>query len=109
MSATGTKVYVRVSDKYGSSRSLGYTVYVPSLQLTSNQELLFGISEDKFDYTCSIGGTKGLEGRIITYKIKDINNIETTLGSYELSATETNVTKSLDLSKVVHGEYTLSV
>lgn len=109
MSAAGTKVYVRVSDKYGSSRSLGYTVYVPSLQLTSNQELLFGISEDKFDYTCSVGGTKGLEGRIITYKIKDINNIETTLGSYELSATETNVTKSLDLSKVVHGEYTLSV
>jgi hypothetical protein len=31
MSANGTKVYIRVSDKFGSSRSMSYTIYVPSL------------------------------------------------------------------------------
>jgi hypothetical protein len=71
--------------------------------------LLFGVSEEKFDYSCSIGGTKGIEGRVITYKIRDKNNNETILGNYELSATDTSITKSLDLSKVTHGEYTLSV
>ena len=103
-------VYLRVTDKYGSTRDINYTVTIASLQLATTQAELFGVSADSFDYRCTVGGSLDLESRIIKYQIYNDNNTIIYSNEYELESNQTGaVTRTLDLSSVGHGEYTLKV
>lgn len=108
MSATGTKIFLRLQDKYGSSRSITYTVSVPSLLISTNHKKLFGASGNEMDYICIIGGSNSLSNRTISYTVYDSFNVEKSLGTFEVG-TSTTITKSLKLSELAHGEYTLKV
>lgn len=74
INSRGTKVYLRVTDKYGSTRSVNYSVYIASLQLTTTQPTLFGITDNILDYRCVIGGSTNLDSRAIEYELYDAND-----------------------------------
>lgn len=111
ISTKGTRVYIRVTDKYGSTRYTYYTVFIASLQLAAIEEELFDVDEDTFDYRCSVGGSLDLDSRIIKYELYSdsaLMPIYTT--EYELSGTQIGqVSKNLNLASVGHGAYTLKV
>jgi hypothetical protein len=86
ISSRGTKVYLRVADKYGSTREINYTVTIASLQLTTNQAKLFGVNGNNFDYRCDVGGSLDLERRAIVYEMYNENNILVYSNEYELEA-----------------------
>jgi hypothetical protein len=110
ISAGGSKIYVRITDKYGTTRTIIYTVYIASLQLASPVEKLFSVTEDTFDYFCSIGGSKDFTSRIIKFDIYDENNVlRDDTNRYELGATDSGATKTINLSKLSHGVYILKV
>lgn len=111
ISTKGTRVYIRVTDKYGSTRYTYYTVFIASLQLAPIEAELFDVDTDTFDYRCTVGGSLDLESRIIKYELYSddaLMPIYTT--EYELSGTQIGqVSKNLNLASVGHGAYTLKV
>lgn len=111
ISTKGTRVYIRVTDKYGSTRYTYYTVFIASLQLAPVEKELFDVDSDTFDYRCSVGGSLDLDSRIIKYELYSdsaLMPIYTT--EYELSGTQIGqVSKNLNLASVGHGAYTLKV
>ena len=110
ISQRGTKVYLRVTDKYGSTRSINYTVSIASLQLNTSQAKLFGVTENSFDYRCTVGGSLDLDNRTIKYELYDENDISIYSTDYQLESNQTGtVTRTIDLSTVAHGSYTLRV
>ena len=110
ISSTGTKIYVKVIDKFGTERSLYFTVYISSLQLATEHNTLFGIMGNSFDYRCRVGGTAGLENRQLVYSFYDENNIFQHEITQPLEPNQMGVvTKTLDLSKLGHGSYKMIV
>lgn len=111
ISTQGTRVYMRVTDKYGSTRSHYYFVYIASLELVAKEPELFGVSEDSYDYLCTIGGSLGLSSRTIVYELYEESAIKPVYSTeFELEATQIGtITKTLNLSTVPHGDYTLKV
>jgi urease accessory protein UreE len=110
ISDSGTRLYLKITDKYGTERSLSYTIYAITLKLTTNEKELIGITDsDKFDYTCNVGAN-GIEGRIINYKFYNSNNELVETLTTELSTSDiNNLFKTLSLSSLSHGVYTLKV
>ena len=110
ISSKGTKIYLKVIDKYGASRSIFYTVSIASLQLTTSQSELFGVTSDTFDYRCTVGGSLDLESRIIHYDLYDENGENIYSTTYELESNQIGtITRTINLSSVGHGSYTLKV
>jgi hypothetical protein len=108
-SSTGTKVYVRITDDWGTQRDQTYTIYLANLLITTTVDELFGITSNNFDYVCRVGGSQGVINRVLTYSIfKD--SLEIYSNSYELADNESgNILKTLDLTTIPHGDYTLYV
>lgn len=107
---TATKIYVRVTDKYGSQRSLLYYVSIASLQVATTENDLFAVTGNTYDYVCTVGGSSGLETRTIKYALYNAQDINVYTAQKELEANESGrITKTLDLSSVSHGDYTLKV
>lgn len=111
ISTKGTRVYIRVTDKYGSTRYTYYTVFIASLQLAANVNPLFDVSTDTFDYACTVGGSLDLNSRTVRYELFSEDSVMPIYTEeYELEATQTGrITKTLNLSTVGHGDYTLKV
>ena len=111
ISTKGTRVYIRVTDKYGSTRYTYYTVSIASLQLAPIEADLFDVDTDTFDYRCTVGGSLDLESRIIKYELySDDALMPIYTAEYELSGTQIGqVSKNLNLASVGHGAYTLKV
>lgn len=110
ISSRGTKVYLRVTDKYGSTRSVNYSVYIASLQLTTTQPTLFGITDNILDYRCVIGGSTNLDSRAIEYELYDANDRKVFSTTQELESNQIgSISKKIDISTVTHGDYTLKV
>ena len=111
ISTKGTRVYIRVTDKYGSTRYTYYTVFIASLQLAPIEADLFDVDTDTFDYRCTVGGSLDLESRIIKYELySDDALMPIYTAEYELSGTQIGqVSKNLNLASVGHGAYTLKV
>ena len=108
-SSTGTKVYVRVTDDWGTQRDQTYTIYLANLLITTTTDELFGVTSNSFDYICRVGGSQGVINRILTYSVYK-NDLEIESNSYELADNESgNILKTLDFSSVPHGDYTLYV
>lgn len=111
ISTQGTRIYLRVTDKYGSTRYHYYFVYIASLELVPKEPELFGIDTDSFDYRCTVGGSLGLNRRTIRYELYGESSIKPVYSvELELEATQIGtITKTLDFSTVPHGDYTLKV
>ena len=110
ISSKGTKIYLKVIDKYGASRSIFYTVSIASLQLTTSQPELFGVTSNTFDYRCTVGGSLDLESRIIHYDLYDENDENIYSTTYELESNQIGtITRTINLNSVGHGSYTLKV
>lgn len=105
------KVYVRAYDKYGTERSLSFNIYIITLEIATTQPKLFGVTEDSFDYICAVsGGGQGLATRKLIYELYDETDHKRFETSYELEENQSgNITRTIDLSKVSHGAYTLKV
>ena len=110
ISTTGTKIYMRVTDKYGSTREIYFTVTIASLQLASSEPPLFGVMSNTYDYECVVGGSNTLDSRTIRYELYStgVMPIYTTEQVLEKNQTG-SITKTLDLSTIAHGDYTLRV
>ena len=111
ISTSGTKVYIRVTDKYGSSRYTYYTVFIASLQLAPIEAELFDVDTPTFDYRCIVGGSLDLESRVIKYKLYSDDSLTPIYTSeQELSSTQIGqITKNLNLATIGHGAYSLKV
>ena len=111
ISTQGTRVYMRVTDKYGTTRSHYYYVYIASLELVAKEPELFDVSEDSYDYLCTVGGSLGLSSRTLIYELYTDSAIKPIYSTeLELEATQLGtITKTLDLLSVPHGDYTLKV
>ena len=111
ISTKGTRIYLRVTDKYGSSRFIFYNVTIASLQLAELENALLAVTESSIDYKCRVGGSLELDSRIIKYELYaslDADPVYET--ELELTATQSGqTTKTIDLSSVGHGDYTLKV
>jgi hypothetical protein len=58
------KVYVRVTDKYGSVRVSSLTIAIATLEIATNEEkMLESKSSVPLNYTCSISGTSGITNK----------------------------------------------
>ena len=47
MNPRGTRVYLRITDKYGTMRSHYYTVYIVKMQMTTNEDDLLNVVNDE--------------------------------------------------------------
>jgi hypothetical protein len=111
ISSKGTRVYIRVTDKYGSTRYTYYIVTIASLQLAAEVGSLFVADTDIFEYSCAVGGTLELDSRTLKYELySDDALMPIYSAEYELGSTTTGtVPYDLNLSAVGHGDYTLKV
>lgn len=111
ISTKGTRVYLRATDKYGTTRFIFYNVTIASLQLAQLEDTLISATTNSIDYKCTVGGSLELDSRIIKYDIYaslDADPVYST--ELDLPATQTGqTTKTIDLSTVGHGDYTLKV
>ena len=105
----GTKIYVRALDSFGmESGALSYSIEIVRLSISTDQDYLFGVSTNSFDYVCSIGGTASLD-KTLVFELEDVNGKKSKLLESPVESSTTEITKTLDLSSVEHGEYTLRV
>ena len=110
LNQSGTKIYVRVRDKFGTEKSLYFTTYLASLKIDTTHKQLFGVSTNNFDYRCQIGGTAGLEDRKLIYTFYDENGHQKDEIIQPLEPNQMGtVTKTLNLSKLNHGVYKMVV
>lgn len=108
---SGKKIYVRVTDKYGGTRSLTYTINIVSLSLTTTQNELFSVTGDSTSYICSVGGTR--DNSLIRTLHYDLQNESGSTIYSETKVLEnneaSNIYKTINLTTVPHGAYTLKV
>lgn len=111
VSTKGTRIYLRATDKYGSTRFIFYNVTIASLQLAELEDSLLAVTSTSIDYKCTVGGSLELDSRIIKYELYaslDADPVYET--ELVLTATQSGqTTKTIDLSSVGHGDYTLKV
>lgn len=109
---TEKAVYLRVTDKYGTQRSnkaSPYKVKLANLQITTTMADLFSVATDSFDYVCKLSSGAGFDTRTITYTLYNEQDISVYVQEKELTSSETSTTKTIDLSDIQHGTYTLKV
>ena len=111
ISTKGTRIYLRATDKYGSTRFIFYNVTIASLQLAELEDPLLAVTSSSIDYKCTVGGSLELDSRIIRYELyASLDSDPVYDAELELTATQSGqTTKTIDLSGVGHGDYTLKV
>lgn len=114
MSTTsGTKIYVHVTDKYGTARYVTFTIFVIELQITTNEPIMLSETGNSYEYRLTPGGSTSLSSyeAIFEFYNNDNDIIEDYTCSVPIEKNQLNsqIPCPIDLSEVAHGAYTLKV
>lgn len=106
------KVYLRVTDKYGATRSTSYNITLAKLEIESLEEPMLQVRETSFTYQCKVGGSPGVGDRVVEYHFYDSTGVEIT-EYYQYYILEDNqfgaISKVLSSASITHGSYELRV
>ena len=108
----GKKVWVRITDKYGTVRSSSITIYIATLELTTKEDNILQAKTSELSYTCTTNGTNGITNKKIEYHFYDKENIELVefYQYLEMDDSESgSKTKLLQVGNIPHGSYELKV
>ena len=113
-SSISKKVFLRITDKYGATRSTSYTITLAKLEIQTLEESMILVNGIAYDYQCIIGGNNNISNRIIEFHFYDSNGVENT-DYYQTYILEDNqssgetIKKTLNTSRITHGSYELQV
>lgn len=108
----GKRVTVYAYDKYGAERSLFFTIYTIELNMTTSQEDLFAVIDNKIEYICNVTGGSTLDSRTVYYEIYREGNSITPIMEveYPLESNQSEgIPKDIDVTELPQGTYTLVV
>jgi hypothetical protein len=111
-SEVSKKVYLRVTDKYGATRSTSYNITLAKLEIESLEKSILQVRGAGFTYQCKIGGSAGVGDRIVEYHFYNVDGVEIS-DYYQYYTLEDNqhgsITKTLSAAQITHGSYELRV
>ena len=104
----GSALEVTVQDKYGTIRSLPFTVTLVKLNLAKVEKELIKIENNELEYTAILSGGNNLENKKIAYTLYHENTNDVALEiTNDVTVLNGSVYAKLNLSEVPHGAYDL--
>ena len=109
-SSGSTKIYVHAYDKYETSKTKHFTIYVVTLQITTGHPTMLSSISDNFSYRVSLSGSTALSNYVMHFDFyNDNGDLQAQEIPIEKNQIGSNTPCTLDLSTLLHGAYTMKV